>query len=107
MNLLGAANPLSMTNTLIALGLALVLGVGIPLMWLASGVLVWGLLGLPFWVAMLVGATIIVTGRVAERSVPARLRHLISAESGANDGMMYPLVLLPILILTRPTGESR
>lgn len=96
--------------------IAVILGAGMVLMTLASGLLVWGLLGLSFWVAILVGATVastdpivattIVTGPVAERNLPKRLRQFISAESGANDGAAYPLVLLPILVLTRPTGEA-
>ena len=69
--------------------LAVLLGLAMPLMWAASGVLTWLVLGLPFWVAMLVGAVVtstdpvvatsIVTGRVAHRNVPGRIRHLISA----------------------------
>jgi len=65
--------------------------------------------------AMLIGATVastdpivattIVTGDIAEKYVSARVRHFISAESGANDGAVYPLVLLPILVLTQPQGE--
>jgi hypothetical protein len=74
-----------------------------------------GLLSVSFWVAMLIGATVastdpivattIVTGDIAEKYVPERVRHFISAESGANDGAVYPLVLLPILVLTQPQGE--
>ena len=85
------------------------------LMMAVSGLLVWGLLSVSFWVAMLIGATVastdpivattIVTGDTAERYVPARVRHFISAASGANDGAVYPLVLLPVLVLTRPQGE--
>jgi NhaP-type Na+/H+ or K+/H+ antiporter len=89
--------------------LALMLGVVMPLMFLTSGLLAWVFLPLPAWSALLLGACVtptdpvassaIVTGRVAERRIPARLRYLISAESGANDGLAYPLVLLPILML--------
>ncbi|WP_435178397.1 cation:proton antiporter domain-containing protein [Halorussus sp. AFM4] len=96
--------------------LAVILGAGMVLMGLVSGLLVWSLLGVSFWVAMLVGATVtstdpivattIVTGPVAKRNIPGRLRHFISAESGANDGAVYPLVLLPILVLARPTSEA-
>lgn len=95
--------------------LAVVLGLGMVLMMAVSGLLVWGLLSVSFWVAMLIGATVastdpivattIVTGDIAEKYVPARVRHFISAESGANDGAVYPLVLLPILVLTQPQGE--
>ena len=86
------------------------------LMGLISGLLTWGLLGLSFWVAMLVGTTVtstdpivattIVTGPVAQKNIPGRIRHFISAESGANDGAVYPLVLLPMLLLNRPAGEA-
>lgn len=96
--------------------LAVILGAGMVLMGLVSGLLVWGLLGVSFWVAMLVGATVtstdpvvattIVTGPVAERNIPGRIRHFVSAESGANDGAVYPLVLLPVLLLNRPPGEA-
>ncbi|NHN58721.1 MULTISPECIES: cation:proton antiporter [Halorussus] len=96
--------------------LATILGAGMVLMGLISGLLVWSLLGVSFWMAMLVGATVtstdpivattIVTGPVAKRNIPGRIRHFISAESGANDGAVYPLVLLPILLLARPTSEA-
>jgi len=96
--------------------LALLLGLVMPLMWLASGFLVYFILGIPFWEAMLVGgvitptdpivATSIVTGVVAKRNLPRRLRHIISAESGANDGLAYPLVFLPLLLLNRPPGDA-
>jgi NhaP-type Na+/H+ or K+/H+ antiporter len=48
----------------------------------------------------------IVTGDVAEENLPGRLRHLISAESGYNDGLALPFVLLPLLLLTGPPGEA-
>jgi NhaP-type Na+/H+ or K+/H+ antiporter len=96
--------------------LAVLLGLVMPLMWLSSGVLTYLILGLPFWVAMLVGAVItptdpvvsstIVTGDLAEKSLPDRIRHTLSAESGANDGLAYPFVLLPILMLARPPEEA-
>ncbi len=96
--------------------LAVLLGLVMPFMWLASGILVYLILGLPFLAALLVGAVItptdpvvsstIVTGQVAEKNLPARLRHTLSAESGFNDGLAYPFVLLPILLLTRPSEEA-
>lgn len=51
-------------------------------------------------------ASSVVTGDVAERNLPERLRHAISAESGFNDGLAYPFVLLPILLLSWPPGEA-
>lgn len=89
--------------------LAILLGLVMPMMWIASGLLVYRILNLPFWEAMMIGAAItptdpivstsIVTGVVAEQNLPGRLRHMISAESGANDGLAYPFVLLAILMV--------
>jgi sodium/hydrogen antiporter len=51
-------------------------------------------------------ASSIVTSSLAKECVPSRIRHLLSAESGANDGLALLFVLLPILLLTRPSGEA-
>ncbi|MEB3308663.1 MAG: cation:proton antiporter [Snowella sp.] len=97
--------------------LAILLGFVMPIMWLTSGLLVYWMLDLPFWEAMLVGAAItptdpivsnsIVTGGVAEENLPKRIRHIISAESGANDGLAYPFVILCVLILEKTTSENQ
>lgn len=81
---------------------------------MATGVL-WVLLGVPFLLALLLGAIItptdpvvttpIVTGSLAEERIPERVRHNLSAESGINDGLGYLFVMLPILLLTKP-GEA-
>jgi len=96
--------------------LVVLLGIVMPLMWLASGLLVYLILGLPFWVSVLIGAIVtptdpvvassIVAGGVAERNLPSSLRHAISAESGFNDGLALPFVVLPVLVLTEPPGEA-
>jgi sodium/hydrogen antiporter len=96
--------------------LAVLLGLVMPLMWLASGLLVYLVLGVPFLVALLVGAVVtptdpvvsstIVTGELAEKNLPDRVRHTLSTESGANDGLAYPFVFLPIILLTRPPEEA-
>jgi sodium/hydrogen antiporter len=95
--------------------LFVLLGIVMPLMWIVSGLLVYVILGLPFWVAVLIGAIVtptdpvvassIVAGGVAERNLPASLRHAISSESGFNDGLALPFVVLPVLVLTRPSGD--
>ncbi|HVL34773.1 MAG TPA: cation:proton antiporter [Burkholderiales bacterium] len=96
--------------------LAVLLAVVMPLMALAAGLLAYWLLALPLLVALLIGAVLsptdpivaatIVTGDYAEKSLPQRLRHLLLGESGANDGLAYPLVFLPLLLLVRPPGEA-
>ncbi len=96
--------------------LLVLLGIVMPLMWLAGSLLVYLILGVSFWVAVLIGAIVtptdpvvassIVAGGVAERNLPAALRHAISAESGFNDGLALPFVVLPVLVLTEPPGEA-
>jgi sodium/hydrogen antiporter len=95
--------------------LLVLLGIVMPLMWLAGSFLVYLIVGVPFWVAVLIGAIVtptdpvvassIVAGGVAERNLPASLRHAISSESGFNDGLALPFVVLPVLVLTEPPGE--
>jgi NhaP-type Na+/H+ or K+/H+ antiporter len=41
-------------------------------------------------------ASSIVAGGVAERNLPSSLRCAISAESGFNDGLALPFVVLPV-----------
>lgn len=70
----------------------------------------WLAFGLAPLMALAVGATItptdpvvaalIVTGQVAESTLPRDTRTILSTESGANDGLAYLLVLLPLLLLT-------
>lgn len=92
------------------------LSLGQVMMWLISGLLAYWLLGLPFWVGLLVGAIVtptdpviastIVSGETAKENIPNRIRNLISAESGANDGGAYPLVFLTVLMIEHPFGRA-
>lgn len=92
------------------------IGVGMPLSWAISSALIYLILGLPLWLALLIGAAVtptdpiaaspIVTGEEAERHIPEDVRNMISFESGANDGLSYLFVLLPFLMLTQPAGEA-
>lgn len=87
----------------------LLLTFGMLIMWLVSAGLAWSVLGLSPLMALLLAAAItptdpvvassIVTGGFAERSLPDRLRSTLSLESGANDGLAYLIVLLPILLI--------
>jgi NhaP-type Na+/H+ or K+/H+ antiporter len=96
--------------------IATLLTFGMLSMWLISGFLVYWLLDVPVWSALLLGAVVtptdpvlasaIVTGKVAEENIPARVRHLLSAEAGANDGLAFLLVAFPLLCLTRSPGEA-
>lgn len=75
------------------------------------------LLELPLAVALTLGAALsptdpvlassIVTGAAAEEDIPAHDRQILSLESGANDGLAMPLVILAVAwSLERPWGTE-
>lgn len=78
-------------------------------MWAISSLIAALVLGLALWPALLLGAVVtptdpiaassVVTGAVAEKNIPDRLRYLLSSESGLNDGLAYLFVILPLLLL--------
>lgn len=94
--------------------LLIVLGPGMIAMWAASSLIGWAALGLTLPLALVLGAVLtptdpvlarsIVSGRVARRYVPAQLRNDITGESGINDGLALPFVLIAIVIAGH--GES-
>jgi NhaP-type Na+/H+ or K+/H+ antiporter len=96
--------------------MATLLGPGQIAMAGVSGLLAYFLLGIPFWVAMLIGtiltptdpvlASTIVTGETATDNIPGRIRHALSGESGANDGGAYPLVFLSVFMIEYPFGQA-
>jgi sodium/hydrogen antiporter len=76
-------------------------------MWLCSSVLIWLVIpGLPFSHALAIGACVsptdpvlsssIVKGGFAEKNVPEAIQQIIIAESGANDGLGYPFLFIPL-----------
>ncbi|WP_253904376.1 cation:proton antiporter [Arthrobacter sp. Br18] len=92
--------------------ITVIIGLGMALMLVVATGVLWGLLGVPFLLALLLGAIIaptdpvvttpVVTGSLAEQRIPERVRHNLSAESGINDGLGYLFVMLPVLLLTKP-----
>jgi NhaP-type Na+/H+ or K+/H+ antiporter len=91
-------------------GLGVALGPGMVLMWAAGALVTAASFALPWRVCALVGAIIaptdpvlsapVVGGELARRAVPAELRHAITAESGINDGLAGPIVMLPVIALS-------
>ena len=87
---------------------AVILLLGMPLVFVLSGLIAYWIFDLPVAVAFLLGAVItptdpvisstIVSGKFAERLLPASVRHTLSFESAANDGLALPLVLLMLFI---------
>ncbi|MBW3639628.1 MAG: cation:proton antiporter, partial [Actinobacteria bacterium] len=85
---------------------AMLVLVVMPLVALLTGVAAHLLLGLPIALAALLGACLcptdpivasdVVSGGPAARDLPAKTRQVLTEESGANDGLALPLVLLAL-----------
>ena len=83
-------------------------GLAMPAMAVAVAGLAGATLGVSVGVAVLLGACLaptdpvlaagVATGAPAERDVPVRLRELLSLESGVNDGLALPIVLVAAAI---------
>ena len=80
---------------LLVIGLPLTIGLGTLLAWAMVG-------GASAWLALLVGAALAPTdaalgaGMMVNAAVPARIRRLINVESGLNDGIATPFVLIAL-----------
>ena len=90
--------------------LAYLLGPGMLAMWLCTSLLVWALVpNLHFVYALAVGACVtptdpvlannIVKGKFADKNIPKELQNIVIAESGANDGLGYPFLFLPLYLI--------
>jgi len=94
---------------------ALLLVVVMPVAALAAGAAAL-VLGLPLALALLVGtclsptdpvlASSVVSGEPAEQHLPARVRQLLTAESGANDGLALPLVGVAVVVVLPATWTA-
>lgn len=95
-----------------AWSVAVLVGVAMPLMALVSAGLAWLVLGpaagLGTAAALLLGAAVcptdpvlsssVMTGELAERDVDGRARRLLSLESGSNDALALPLVVVAVAV---------
>lgn len=88
----------------------LLVGPGMAAMWIATSLLVWGVIGTPsFLHALAVGAcvtptdpvlsAVIVKGKFADKNIPKELQDLIVAESGTNDGLGYPWLFFALYLI--------
>lgn len=90
-------------------GRALVMGM--PLTFLVTALLAVGVAGLPWPEALLVAAVLAPTDPVfaaaivGREEVPGRLRHLLNVESGLNDGLALPVVLVLLTVVGGPDVE--
>ncbi len=95
---------------------ALLLVVVMPIMAIVTAGLGWALLSIPVATALLLGAALcptdpvlasaVVTGEDAERDLPERDRQVLSLESGANDGLALPIVLVAVTVAGGKTAQE-
>ncbi|XVV09819.1 cation:proton antiporter [Actinoplanes sp. CA-131856] len=79
------------------------LGLALPVTVVAGTVLAWWLLDLPdLWLALLIGAALAPTDAalgamvITHPAVPARIRRVLNVESGVNDGIVTPVVVIAL-----------
>jgi sodium/hydrogen antiporter len=90
---------------LLGIGLPLTIGLGTLLALALFG-------GINIWLALLIGAALAPTdaalgaGIMVNRAVPARIRRLINVESGLNDGIATPFVLVAVAGAAAAAHES-
>lgn len=81
-------------------------------MFLSSAAIIHFITGFDWLLSLLLGAIVtptdpvlagtIVTGEKAQEMLPQRIRDTISFESGANDGLAFPFVMLCLLLIEKP-----
>ncbi|WP_405529890.1 cation:proton antiporter [Streptomyces canus] len=87
------------------------LGLGMPLAFVFMALITHFLVGLDWTTSFLVGAVLAPTDPVfasaivGRREVPAKLRQLLNVESGINDGLALPVVLV-LIAAAGPTADS-
>lgn len=85
---------------------------GFPLILAGNAVLGHWLAGLPWVEAFLLGAAlaptdpVLAAALVGREEVPGRLRHLLNVESGVNDGLALPFVVILLDVATRQTVHA-
>ncbi|MFD5393290.1 cation:proton antiporter [Streptomyces sp. NPDC127097] len=88
------------------------LGLGMPLAFVGMALVTHYLVGLDWTTSFLVGAVLAPTDPVfasaivGRKEVPARLRQLLNVESGINDGLALPLVLILIAAAGPTAGHT-
>jgi NhaP-type Na+/H+ or K+/H+ antiporter len=99
------------------LSLSVMLGPVMAVMWAISALSLKIALGLDWPQSLVIAACItptdpvlahsVIKGKFAERYIPTRLRNLLAVESGANDGLGFPFMMLPIwFMLSKSSGEA-
>jgi len=87
------------------------LGLGLPLTLVITAVLAHYLTGLDWVESLLIGAVlsptdpVFASAIVGNDKVPGRLRHLLNVESGVNDGLVLPVVIVLLGLASGSEGQ--
>lgn len=86
--------------------------------WMVSALLIWAFVpGLTFLSCLVIAAAVtptdpilaqaVIGGKFADKHVPAHIRHILSAESGSNDGAAFPFLGIALyLTLDKSVGAA-
>ncbi|TPX44649.1 hypothetical protein CcCBS67573_g10403, partial [Chytriomyces confervae] len=98
------------------ISIAILLGPVMISMWLISALGVYVIFGLGVWDCLIIAACMtptdpvlansIVKGKFAEMHIPLNVRLILSAESGANDGLGTPFLFLAVYLLRHPNEPA-
>ena len=86
---------------------------GLPLTLLFTAVLAKILVGIPWTEALLLGAVlsptdpVLATAIIGRQEVPIRLRRLLNVESGLNDGLALPFVLILLQVVAKDSVQPQ
>lgn len=94
----------------------MMLGPVMTFSWLVTALLIYLLLGTDFATALIISACLAPTDPVLaasvltdsrfSRRIPRRLRHMLSAESGCNDGVSFPFIYAGLYALTEDSAGT-
>jgi NhaP-type Na+/H+ or K+/H+ antiporter len=88
------------------------LGLGLPLSVIAGAVIAGTLLGLPWGLALFLGAALAPTDAalsvqvINDERIPMRLRRSLNVESGLNDGIATPIVTVALAVAASQLGHT-
>jgi NhaP-type Na+/H+ or K+/H+ antiporter len=87
------------------------LGIGLPLSVAAGAIVAGPLLGVPWGIALFLGASLAPTDAalsvqvIDDERIPVRLRRALNVESGLNDGIATPIVTLSLAVAASQLGH--
>ena len=91
--------------------IAIFLGPLMLLMWFTSAIIIKFILGIGWREALIIGACAtptdpvlaasVLKGKFSNKYIPTHLKNLLAAESGVNDGLGLPFMMLPVLLIAK------